>query len=633
MTTLPTWQKLLLDRGILERARLHQWEPQGAGWLYPVHQDADGRIYHRWKAFDSSAVPKYSWPDGKPTDCKYYTASGLIRAVEDTNTLYIASGEPDLLTLESAGLFNALCWFGEQNIPPTLIQDFHELQAETIHLYPDLDETGDRAAQKLYELLSGSDIELVEHRLPDTLGHKGDLNRLWIACHFDADAFTDALLVCPEVQRHVEPIRPAYDELPDAYYAAIEQACHVTGYKADGWSKPFPCPLSHPAHEHDQDRPAAAWHREKHIFNCFKCGDGDMLAIPFGARLGLDWHDYIPPRQTVLTVPSADLLTPPDGKVKPRVIYSWTEATDTVLQEIDGEVSDALHEPLPMPFHNVRQMGGLAASILPRKMIAVVGDSGDGKTSFIETLIDYWRKRGFAGAIWGPEWSKEEYVYRAIQRQGGPSFMEMVDHKAWHAARKRGVPEPKRPGAPLSDGARGAARPIAETMKAWPGNLYFVEKLGVSVSELTLCFDEIIKGCQVAGERLAFLACDYAQLFQAQGERTNERLDRALAQMKGFIADRDLVAVIGTQVTKSEGAFAAHGEHSLSQHAMQNIRGDYFNLILSINREVDAQGVKSPNATIYVAKNSLGRNGPCDLTLDEKRLRWCDLEIHLEPPC
>lgn len=76
----------------------------------------------------------------------------------------------------------------------------------------------------------------------------------------------------------------------DALYSAIERALGVTGYRANGWSTPVRCPVH--AHEHDDTEPAAHWHRDKHIFKCFKCearGEpGYRLAKNIAGYMGIE---------------------------------------------------------------------------------------------------------------------------------------------------------------------------------------------------------------------------------------------------------------------------------------------------------------------------------------------------------
>ncbi len=61
-------------------------------------------------------------------------------------------------------------------------------------------------------------------------------------------------------------------------------------YAANGFTRlPIPCPIK--AHEHDHERPATYWNREKKFAYCFKCG-ATYLTHPVAAELGLDIASY-----------------------------------------------------------------------------------------------------------------------------------------------------------------------------------------------------------------------------------------------------------------------------------------------------------------------------------------------------
>ncbi len=624
---IPEWQRRLEDRGLWQSAQRAAWLPNGTGWLYPVHRAEDGTLIHRWKAYDSSAKPKYAWPDGKPDDCKYYLLPSAREAIQDTSSVYIASGEPDVLAFMAGGIPNTLCWFGESNVPSSLAADLREMGVLTAYLFPDRDNTGRTAAIKVKHMLAGSGIQLLVYELPERLGDKGDINKLWLDVNCDIDDFVTALISCDSLDLSDDPVEQhqlEFDDFPPAFYEALDSAMHARGvkrYDNDGWSNLIRCIMTD--HEHDDERPAGSWHLEKHIFKCFKCAKS-YLAKEVGDRIGVDWRDFVPKKRHPARDTSPTGHSLPEDVQKPlqQAIFSWRESTASVLEEIEGNVDSAVYEPLPMPFGELQAMGGFAYALPPRKMLAVVGDSGAGKTSLAESIVDHWRKKGFTGVMWGPEWSHTEYVYRAIQREGGPSLMQMIRHKAWHAGVKRGLPEEKRFGQRLNQEEYELAKTLATEIKNWPGQLYFIQKMGLQIEELLEKLDEAIAGAAVYGERVSFIVADYAQLFRSAGNnKANDRIDKALSDLKGFIVDRDLVGVVGSQVTKQDGRSAANG-NTINQASMMNARSDYFNLALIINREMDEAGHKSPNAVIRVAKNSLGKEGDIELQLREDRMRW-----------
>ena len=218
----PRWQQLLAERGILQTAEEVGWHPNNDGWMYPLFDVDDKRILlkdknpiWRWKSYDSEASPKYFWkPSGLGTERpKYYLLPGLRQAIKDANgLLYIASGEPDVLAFRAAGVRNVLCWFGEDNVPNTVANDLPQLGVNRVVYFPDLDDTGRGSASKLSAWLNGTSISCEIYALPDWLGVKGDINKLWQHYEFDTLRFQEALNCLPRLvltETNNAPIMPA----------------------------------------------------------------------------------------------------------------------------------------------------------------------------------------------------------------------------------------------------------------------------------------------------------------------------------------------------------------------------------------------------------------------------------------
>lgn len=635
--SIPMWEQLLAKRGILGAAKQFGWKPDGSGWKYPLYDDSGNvTTTHRWKAFDSTAKFKYIWSDGKPEWVKYYILPGAKQAIADAmGKVIIASGEPDVLAFRAAGAVNVMCWFGELAMPATLASDLKAMGVSKVECYPDLDNAGLSWATKIVTALKDTGIIVEVNKLPGADGSALDINKLWINCGFDSDKFW--LTLADVAQMHIEPLstekplpllNQKFDELPQGFYDAIEHKLGIHEYKSDGWSKPIACPMK--KHEHDDTNPAAAWHRDKHILSCLKGCGTDILAVQVGEALDLHWRSFIstpePPKVQIVNAPKQA----PTGK--PKQIYTWAEATESVINELLGKAA-ATPEPLPMRWHNLKKFGGLAEMIPVGKMLAVVGDSGDGKTSWIECLIDYWRQNGYSGVMWGPEWSYAEYVYRAIQRYGGPTLMQVIQHKKWEMEAQRRIPENKRHGKRLTEHEIQLAIQKANEINKWVGKLYFIQKAGITIEQTVGAANEVISECAARGERIAFAAFDYAQLFETAATSDSDRTKRALNQVKALTVDKQLVTIVGSQITKQDGRAAAGGAKN-NQHAMQNARSDVFNLMITISREVNAQGEKMDRANVRVSKNSLGKNGDTKLHLNGERLTWHDIDFHPlnEPP-
>ena len=155
----------LTTRGIAQSAASMGWQAGSGsysrGWTYPVYDLNGSEIARRWKAYDSNAHPKYLWLDGTKAQI-YHVGAGLRDAITEAGgVLYIANGEPAVLTLHAAGLLNVLAIFGENvtdEMKPTFAADLTALGVLTVRYYPDKDAHGQRAAAKLRDALQGSAI-------------------------------------------------------------------------------------------------------------------------------------------------------------------------------------------------------------------------------------------------------------------------------------------------------------------------------------------------------------------------------------------------------------------------------------------------------------------------------------------
>ena len=198
--SLPEWQRILQARGILEQAIAHGWFEYGGGWKYLLYTE-DGQVpktrYWRWKRFkEVPGKPKYLWiPNKSPTLGYYHAPNRVLRdeVAKRDNVLYVANGEPSALAFRSAGLHNVVCWFGEKNIPPSLVQDCRNWGVKEVINFPDADDTGAAASHKLLRRFSGSKITYTAYSLPTTMRSKSDINDVWRDTRFHPQSFCDEL--------------------------------------------------------------------------------------------------------------------------------------------------------------------------------------------------------------------------------------------------------------------------------------------------------------------------------------------------------------------------------------------------------------------------------------------------------
>jgi hypothetical protein len=219
---------VLAARGILNAAQAAQWieythkigDEIFPGWRIPVwgrHDDASKIVAYRWKngAQDVKKGEKARWIPSKPKNLPYalyYLLPDTIDAIQDRRRVILAGGEPDVLTFRAAGALNALCYFdGEGSVPPTFAQDMIEMGALEVVMFPDRDDKGILAAQKVTMLCQAAGLSLDIRELPflHTDAGGGDINQLWIDLRdYDKSEFWQRLADAPALEFPM----PTHDE-------------------------------------------------------------------------------------------------------------------------------------------------------------------------------------------------------------------------------------------------------------------------------------------------------------------------------------------------------------------------------------------------------------------------------------
>jgi hypothetical protein len=234
-------------------------QPRRDGWQYPT---PGGGL--RWKNASPKNGKKYAWLDGKTEKASdlYYLDDLLYSVQSSGGACYLASGEPDLWALHSAGINNALCHFSETTVNPELAEKLQSMGVLDLFIFPDLDKTGKAWAGKVAAALQNSGIELHCKRLPDDLGERGDVGKYWQRYTKPARQFERDLLTLPRwyptPEKKEAPKQSAtYNaffagDIPEAYRQPIEQALGVEKYNAAGWSNPVLCVF------HDDHKPSAS---------------------------------------------------------------------------------------------------------------------------------------------------------------------------------------------------------------------------------------------------------------------------------------------------------------------------------------------------------------------------------------
>ena len=226
-------ERLLPEETLREHYRVHT---VSGGWAFPV-DDPDAQNHAHIKRFSWwPGEPRFWWPKGsavKARDCVY----GLSQVAEGAESVYIAAGEIDCITLLEAGYPAVTFLAGENSVPsPKAIRKLIDRGIGTVRLAYDLDDAGKEGALRVGRACAREGLRVSILTLPDDLGEKGDVNDLWRRCRGDRDAFSQALEACPTTPLEEPPTaepeaeaagQPFEAKSVDALLAEDDEPLHV----------------------------------------------------------------------------------------------------------------------------------------------------------------------------------------------------------------------------------------------------------------------------------------------------------------------------------------------------------------------------------------------------------------------
>lgn len=610
--------QILKARGIEDEARWAGWEDapdplhgRTPGWLFPVFW-SDGSVcttVQRWKAADSAHTPKYLWDPSQVDDRpRYYMLPGLAEAIQEANgELHMVSGEPDLLTMNSAGFANALSVLdGEKAIPDSFATDLDHLGVTRVIYWRDRDQTGLEAAQKIRDRLAPTAIAFECRLLASAEDDKYDLNRLWIDCRFDPGVFIQVLgasvvedVPATPVQAPLpSPSRPPDGEWQQIYEAWCEdvelEAVRLWGISAPGkggYSRMFKCPF------HDDKTPSAHWNYQTHGIQCFGACGKLYTTHEVAERLGYEpWEDRKAHQRPV--------RAPAQGNGRRRKRKSILIPHDVAAQEaLDRLTGDKIPdvEPFLCPYKPLRLFGGLARFHEPGQVALIISGSGMGKSSLVERMLDNLSQEGMDAVMWGPEWSEVRYQNRRVARYGGPLVEPQFEHErhVWEMARQGKKVTAK----PLTKADFKRARQILEGLKKWPGKTHYIDRK-YSLSKALRLAGEDVEDLRVDGRQVRMAVFDYAQLEISPGKGWAE-LELLLSAVQEWSIEHNIFSVVISQVNKGEANKLQQSGTLFTADSAQLLSDQRTKLVITLN-PLYIDGERHEKAWIYVVKNSIG---------------------------
>lgn len=254
----------------------------------------------------------------------------------------------------------------------------------------------------------------------------------------------------------------------------------------------------------------------------------------------------------------------------------------------DDYVMDA--PPIEWPLKCMHYLRGQARVTKPGKLIGIVGSSGSGKTSALETIADAFLAAHEPVLIWSPEWDADELAERAVQRYGGPTQDELYLHEIYKYRAAHGLPADHRD--LLGDKSRTSAALAMRTLNGWQDDVYYLENKLLNVKALA----EALAGIRQHLDRSPrVLILDYVQLLKANEDNSDDTtMYNLLLRVKAMCGYYGMVGIVATQTRKDD--------------AERNIAGGKFKGTTVLN----------------TSKNSRGSKGRVRVESDPARLRILD---------
>lgn len=368
------------------------------------------------------------------------------------------------------------------------------------------------------------------------------------------------------------------------------------------------CP-NHLAHKHGDKVFSFGYHPATGSGHCFQCGNMNLKTIL--EYIGMNASDYggFYEKSAYIVQIARNNGTSQNGtkahdtvQIQQSIpVVTRTSRLTNYWNRVFGE-GDKQITPVRFPFPALHEYGGMASVIKPGKLIGIVGISGGGKTTFLESMIDAWLDYGVSSLVWSPEWDGDEFIERAVQRYGGATTEEMLLHEIWLHEQKTGK---AMGGKEMARTSQDASVDALRKLRGWESEVGYLDCPFLTIGHLQASIEATLKTISFNPQ---VLVIDYIQLMLAMEEKSDLTMYNLLMRVKALCRAFNLVGCIATQVTKDSARGQAGGQ-VLDSLAARYVNDDAFNLFITVNPDREANGKFMDSAVLNVAKNSNGRKG------------------------
>lgn len=384
------------------------------------------------------------------------------------------------------------------------------------------------------------------------------------------------------------------------------------------------CPNS-AAHNHGDESFSFGYNPRTGAGHCFSCNastPGGMNLKEILPLIGINASDYGGFYERSENTPTYDMriASPPIAPIQPAIpIVTRSSRLSTYMNRLLDFETPVANPPVPFPLKVLHKFGGMARVVKPGKLIGIIGVSGGGKTSLLETCVDGLLSVNVPALVWSPEWTADEFVERAVQRNSGVSSADVYMHEIFKDEYQRGIKNGV--GIELNQTQIESATAAIRTLRSYTEEVGYLEMPTLSLGYLQASIDATLKAIDF---KPRVLIIDYVQLFHAMETSQDLTMYNLLLRIKAICQQYGLVGIIASQVTKASSKDNVNGK-VLDAYDARYVNDDAFNLFVTINPDYDPLGKRLYSAVLNVAKNSLGERGKVRIAVNWERLLFSDI--------
>lgn len=418
------------------------------------------------------------------------------------------------------------------------------------------------------------------------------------------------------------------DNLNPKLLAAVEAHFRAQPNKINhGWLN---CSCPNTVNHKHGDRDFSFGYNAAGFGNCYVCGDMNLKTLlPLIGMNAADYGGFYERTETTVNGQPLRLAAPSIAPAQfaapthPAIpVVTRSSRLSTYMDRLLDFETPLTNTPVQFPLRALHQFGGMARVVKPGKLIGIVGVSGGGKTSLLETCVDGLLKVHAPALVWSPEWTADEFVERAVQRNGGVSSSDLYMHEIFKDEYQRGIKDGV--GVELTEAQITSATAAVRILRSYTDEVGYLDMPFLTLGYLQAAIDATLKSIDF---KPRVLIIDYIQLFHAMETNQDLTMYNLLLRIKAICQQHGLVGIIASQVTKTSSKDAVNGK-LLDAYDARYVNDDAFNLFVTINPEYnEVTGERLYSAVLNVAKNSMGKRGKVRVAVDWERLLFSD-EAH-----